>query len=77
MEKNFKTKDLYEASLCIAEGMTLDRMEKVGNVCWFIFVEQKSCEDLMTAYWNGQALTNARAYANAIRNLKDMIFAKE
>ena len=77
MEKCFKTKDLYEGSFLLAEGMILDRLDKEGNFFWFVFTEQKSCEDLINAYWNGKATTNARTYANAIRNLKDRIFANK
>lgn len=72
----YKTKDLYLASLLYAEGQTLERVEREGGICWFVFAERESSELLANAYWSGKAVCNARAYADAIRRLKDRVFSE-
>ena len=77
MEKVFRTKDLYEASFLLAEGQTLINLEKENVHYWFVFAEQSSSELLANTYWNGKAIVNARVFVDAIRNLKDRIFANK
>lgn len=75
MEKVFRTKDLYLASYLYAEGQTLERTEKNGGTCWFLFREQNSSEILANHFWNGTGKCFGKSYADAIRTLKDIIFS--
>lgn len=72
----FATKDLYEASFLYAKGQRLIRLEKDGSTAWFIFEDQKSCENLSQSFWGKEASVNAKEYAEAIRSLKDRIFSQ-
>lgn len=75
MQTAFKTKDLYLASYLYAEGQTLVGTERIKNVYWFVFGEQNSSELLANLFWNGTGKCYGKAYADAIRTLKDIIFS--
>ena len=72
----FKTKDLYEAAFLYADRRKLVRLERDGNIFWFVFADRETCERVSLAYWQGEIDTNAKEYADAIRTLKDRIFAQ-
>ena len=75
MNNRYYTKDLYEASLLYAHRQKLLGLQKDGKYFWFIFENKSACEKLSTAYWSGQVKINAKAYSDAIRTLKDRLFA--
>jgi hypothetical protein len=77
MEKVFKCKDLYLAGYLIAEGQTLERTNRESGECWFVFKEQNTSEKLANHYWNGTGKCYGKAYADAIRTLKDIIFSAQ
>lgn len=74
MEKEFRTKDLYESAFLYSQGQELVRLEKDGNVFWFVFTDRGVCSQLSNEYWSGKS--SAKIYADAIRTLKDRIFAQ-
>lgn len=74
-KENYKTKDLYQAAFLYAHQQKLLTLEKDGKYYWFIFKDKFTCEDLSTAYWAGDIEINAKAYSDAIRTLKDRLFA--
>ena len=76
MKKYYRTKDLYEASAIYASEKKLLRLEREGKFYWFIF-EGSECEELADQYWTGEMNVNAKAYADAIRSLKDRVFAQK
>ena len=73
-ENRFKTRDLYEASVCYAMKLPLLQLERVGRQCWFIFDNYTECKRLTESYWRRDLIVNAKDYAEAIRSLKDRIF---
>ena len=77
MRKNntYYTKDLYEASFLYAHQQKLLGLEKDCKFFWFIFKDKSACEELSVAYWAGEIEINAKAYSDAIRTLKDRLFA--
>jgi len=75
-ENSFKTKDLYEASVCYAMKLPLLDLEWVGRQCWFIFGNFDECKKLADSYWRRDLLINAKDYADSVRSLKDRIFLK-
>lgn len=73
----YKTKDLYEAALIYAKGQKLLNLEGESEFYWFVFEDKKTCEKLANKYWQGSAIVNAKTFADAIRTLKDRIFAQK
>lgn len=74
MKVNFRTKDLYLSAFLCAKGITLEQVEREDKICWFVFDNDKMVTALTDDYWSGTALCNAKAYADAVRTLKDRIF---
>ena len=52
-------------------------MEKEENFYWFIFGDKENAEDLSNQYWQKEAQVNAKDYAEAIRSLKDRLYARK
>lgn len=73
--KLFRTKDLYLASFLYAKHIELARTEKTDRVCWFTFNDFTLCNDLSSTYWAGRGEIPPKAYSDALRSLKDIIFA--
>lgn len=77
MENEYKTRDLYEAAYLTAKGLNLKRLERSvsSSRCYFIFDNPPECKTTVTAFWNKQGIIDPKTYAEAIRNLKDRLFA--
>lgn len=71
----YTTKDLYEASFLYAAGMELTGLIRDGGQAWFVFVDQPNCQELAQQYWAKKGKVTPKIYAEAIRSLKDMLFA--
>ena len=76
MVNRYLTKDLYEASALCALGCKLIELKNEGKFYWFIF-EGSDCQKLASQYWTEEISVNAKRYADAIRTLKDRIFAQK
>lgn len=72
----FVSKDLHIAALCYAKGLKLDRIERQGRVCWFLFVDKKRGEKLQQDFITKSVDVNAKDYSDALRTLKDLLFAQ-
>ena len=72
----FKTRDLAESSALIIKGKILERMEREGRVCIFVFKDRKKCEEISNQYFFGELEVNAREFYETIIRLKNRIFAK-
>lgn len=71
----YTTKDLYEAAAlkasdCLYIGYDLQR-----KIYWFNFGDKVNTEKKVKQYWNYQLQVNAKSFSEAIRNLKEIIFA--
>lgn len=73
----YKTKDLAEASMLIVKEQKLNSVEWEGRICWFIFQDKKTCEELSNSYFFKEVLVNARSFYEAMSRLKNRIFARE
>lgn len=71
----FKTKDLYEGAVLYAKGMKLLTTERVESKCWFVFSQAEECKKISDSYWRQELVLNGKALVDAIRTLKDRIFA--
>lgn len=76
-QQEYKTKDLHEAALLYADGVKLVDVEGVGKTCWFVFDNKSECEKISKLYWAGDAEVKAKAYSDALRTLKDRLFANK
>lgn len=79
MDKNnvYLTKDLYEGALLYANHIKLLSLQKEGEYFWFIFEDKEKAESLSNKYWQREAQVNAKDYAEAIRSLKDRLYARK
>lgn len=76
METNlYKIKDLYLAAFLYAQGMKLSKTEKQGSTYWFYFENRKLCEKRVSDYWIDEAMIKAKRLNDAIKTMKDIIFA--
>ncbi|MCK9554964.1 DUF5659 domain-containing protein [bacterium] len=72
----YRTRDLYEAAFLYASNSKLLQLENENNRKVFIFEEVAVCRKLTDSYWRKEALINAKAFSDAIKTLKDLIFNK-
>lgn len=75
--KDYRTKDLAEASFLYASGERLIGLDNDSGKYWFIFADQGCCEQLISKYWQKEAQVNAKEYSDAFRSLKDLVFNKK
>lgn len=77
MKNEYKTRDLHEAAFLYAKGKKLLRLEGGGREFWFIFDDTEACELLVDTYWSKEAQVIVKEYVDALRTLKDRIFARK
>lgn len=76
MENNeFFTKDLNEASALLVSGVKLLRLERGQGHYWFVF-EKQNAQEISNKFWSNELLVDAQRYSDAIRRLKDRLFAQ-
>lgn len=72
----YHTKDLAEAAAILAKGRRLLRLQPQEDYFLFVFEDEKQCEEIANSFWSGELRVNAKGYADALRTLKDRIFAR-
>jgi hypothetical protein len=72
----YQTKDLYESAFLEASNLKLLKLVKEAAFYWFVFGNKARAEELSSKFWQGEAVVNAKAYAESIRGLKNRIFAR-
>ena len=77
MNNHFLTKDLSLAGMLYAKGVPFIGVNRNGRVCWFVFENHQLCENLQQQYFSKSVEVNAKEYAEALRTLKDLVFANE
>lgn len=77
IEKTFKTKDLYFASVLYAEQVHLLGAKTEGAVCWFEFETPILCYEKYNDYISRNLMVNAKSFEEAIRTLKGIIFQQK
>lgn len=68
------TKDSNEAAMLLANGIPLRHVQRQNGVCYFIFSNSDRTIGLTDAFWRGDLMGNIRAFTDAQRRIKDMIF---
>lgn len=77
MTEIFSTRDLYLAGLIYSKGVGFQGVRREGKVCWFLFENKNLCEELQQQFFARTVETNAKNYAEALRTLKDLVFADQ
>ncbi|MCD6371427.1 MAG: hypothetical protein J7L39_01800 [Candidatus Aenigmarchaeota archaeon] len=73
----YQTKDLYLAALLYAKKQRfLGLAEGENSYFLFTFEDKTTCQQLEEKYWTEEIEVNAKAFADAIRTLKDILFSK-
>lgn len=76
MENEYLTKDIYEAAAILARGQRLLRLQLQWDYFLFVFEGKAHSEKIADAFWSGLDIGSTKAYADALRTLKDRIFAR-
>jgi hypothetical protein len=74
--KEFRTKDLNEAGVILASGIKLIRLEQADNRSFYFVFEDQNNQDLCDRFWAEELMINAKRYCDALRSLKDRLFAR-
>lgn len=69
----YKTKDLPEVAALIIKKQRLIKIQRDGNVCWFVFEHNPSCEEISTRYYFEELLVNAREFYETMKMLKGKV----
>lgn len=76
LQSEYRTKDLGEAAALFCKSAKLLRLEQEEGFSWFIFRSKDICQRISNNYWFGELLINAKSYQDALRTLKDRLFAQ-
>lgn len=76
-KEEYKSKDLAEVAAIITAGQQLQRIEREGSICFFIFSDKVKCEQLSNEFFFGNLRVNARSYYENMNRLKNRIFTKQ
>lgn len=74
--QGYKTKDLAEAAALITSGQQLQRIDREGSICFFIFANKGDCKMLSNKFFFGDLQVNAMSYYENMNRLKNRIFAE-
>lgn len=77
MLPEFSTSDLYPAGYILSKGIKLLKIDKIpgSSKCIFVFENLLACKTALEEYWNNQGEITPKTYAEAIKSLKDRLFA--
>lgn len=77
--ENFKTKEMFVAAFLLCKGsvryLGLERID--ARSYYFVFSPHDKCQKLATDFLSGNGLVRARAYADAVRRAKELVFGVE
>ncbi len=73
----YLVKDIGEAAALLCKSVKFLRLQKEESFCWFVFENRQLCEQLSEQYWSGELVVSARVFNDALRTLKDRLFARK
>lgn len=77
MNDEYITKDLGEAAALLCKSTKLLRLQGDETFYWFVFANKSKCRQIGDEYWFGTLKLNAKSYNEALRRLKDRLFAQK
>lgn len=75
--KEYKTKDIFEASWLYSQNIALLRLEPDKSYSYFVFSNSEFCQTLSNDYWTQKAHGNIKGYVNSLKTLKDLVFSRK
>jgi len=76
MVNEFVSRDLYLSAFLYAKGATFKGISRENKICWFLFEDKEFCKTLQSQFFSKTAQVNAKEYSDAIKTLKDLVFAE-
>lgn len=71
----YQVKDLYLAAYLYSNNLKFIGLRKEADFFWFTFAGKEKAEILSAKFWRKEAPGNVKVYAEALRSLKDILFA--
>lgn len=73
--KEFHTRDLSESAAILSCDIKLLRLEEGQGFYFFVF-EDKDTQAVCDRFWAGDLIVSAKKFNDALRTLKDRLFAR-
>ncbi len=77
MNNFFATRDLYLSAVFYSIGIKLIKVDRQGRLCFFIFEDKDKCNNCQQQYFAKELQVTAKDLIDAIRTLKDLVFAED
>lgn len=77
MKNRFETTDLYTASYIYCKGEEFIGLKPQGSAYLFVFSNKNKCLSLVNQYLQNKGNINAKAYSEATKTLKGLVFSKK
>lgn len=74
----YLVKDIGEAAaLLCCKSIKLLRLQRGKSLFyWFVFENKQLCEQISNQYWSSDLKVDAKEHSDALRTLKDRLFAR-
>lgn len=76
MKDHYQSKDLMLSAALLAKGIPLLDTKDSGGYLIFYFGESDECQKLERKWWSGELLVSAPRYAESLKRLKNLIYAR-
>jgi hypothetical protein len=77
VNNTYKTLDIFEAAWIYSQNIKLLGLEPNGRYSYFLFDNPLASQKLSIAYWTQSATGNIKAFVNAYKTLKDLVFSRQ
>lgn len=77
MRDTFRTSDLWLSAALLASGKKLVDVSWDGPRASFGFLNARDCQEASQAHWVGDLKVSSKAFADALRTLKDRLHGDE
>jgi len=74
---DYLVKDIGEAASLLCKSVKFLRLQREGSFYWFVFENRQLCEQISEKYWSGELMVSARVFNDALRTIKDRLFAQK
>jgi len=76
-EELYRCKDLMRSAALLALGIPLSGLNSRGRFYDFLFEDPEKCRVIEQEWWRGTLQVNAVKYADSIKRLKNMVYARK
>jgi hypothetical protein len=71
----FQTRDIHEAAAILASGVKFLGLKPADGYSYFVF-EGEKVQEVCSQYWAGELKADLKRYSDALRTLKDRLYAR-